>query len=128
MLYQSDFSINLSKISVVSLSLNIHIFKRTPVLWFLIPSVYYFFLKLPIICTIFAHYLYIHQHFLFLFLIISCFTFFFSILEPDILECEVRWPLGSITINKANGGDEIPASTEFTFTTKQIHNWVLFVL
>ena len=30
-------------------------------------------------------------------------------LEPDILECEVRWPLGSITMNKANGGDEIPA-------------------
>ena len=30
-------------------------------------------------------------------------------LEPDILECEVKWDLGSITINKANGGDEIPA-------------------
>ena len=29
-------------------------------------------------------------------------------LEPDILECEVKWPLGSITINKANGGDGIP--------------------
>ena len=25
-------------------------------------------------------------------------------LEPDILECEVKWPLGSITTNKANGG------------------------
>ena len=24
-------------------------------------------------------------------------------LEPDILECEVKWPLGSITMNKANG-------------------------
>ena len=30
-------------------------------------------------------------------------------LEPDILECEVRWALGSITTNKASGGDEIPA-------------------
>ena len=30
-------------------------------------------------------------------------------LEPDILECEVKWALGSITINKANGGDGIPA-------------------
>ena len=29
-------------------------------------------------------------------------------LEPDILECEVKWALGSITINKARGGDEIP--------------------
>ena len=30
-------------------------------------------------------------------------------LEQDILECEVKWVLGSITTNKANGGDEIPA-------------------
>ena len=29
-------------------------------------------------------------------------------LEPDILECEVKWGLGSITINKASGGDRIP--------------------
>ena len=29
-------------------------------------------------------------------------------LEPDILECEVKWVLGSITMNKANGGDGIP--------------------
>ena len=29
-------------------------------------------------------------------------------LEPDILECEVRWALGSITMNKVNGGDGIP--------------------
>ena len=29
-------------------------------------------------------------------------------LEPDILECEVKWALGRITINKANGGDGIP--------------------
>ena len=30
-------------------------------------------------------------------------------LEPDILECKVKWALGSITMNKANGGDRIPA-------------------
>ena len=30
-------------------------------------------------------------------------------LEPDILECEVRGALGSITTNKASGGDVIPA-------------------
>ena len=29
-------------------------------------------------------------------------------LEPNILECEVKWPLGSITMNKASGGDRIP--------------------
>ena len=29
-------------------------------------------------------------------------------LEPDILECEVKWALGSITMNKVSGGDEIP--------------------
>ena len=29
-------------------------------------------------------------------------------LEPDILECEVNWALGSITTNKASGGDGIP--------------------
>ena len=29
-------------------------------------------------------------------------------LEPDILECEVKWALGRITMNKANGGDGIP--------------------
>ena len=29
-------------------------------------------------------------------------------LEPDILECEVKWPLESITTNKASGGDRIP--------------------
>ena len=30
-------------------------------------------------------------------------------LEPDILECEVKWASGSITMNKASGGDGIPA-------------------
>ena len=31
-------------------------------------------------------------------------------LESDILECEVKWALGSITTNKASGGDRIPVS------------------
>ena len=31
-------------------------------------------------------------------------------LEPDILECKVKWPLGSITMNKASGGDGIQLS------------------
>ena len=31
-----------------------------------------------------------------------------TLLEPDILECEVKWALGSITMNKASGGDGIP--------------------
>ena len=30
-------------------------------------------------------------------------------LQPDILECEVKWVLGVITMNKASGGDRIPA-------------------
>ena len=30
-------------------------------------------------------------------------------LEPDILECDIKWALGSITTNKASGGDGIPA-------------------
>ena len=30
-------------------------------------------------------------------------------LEPDILECELKWDLGSLTTNKASGGDLIPA-------------------
>ena len=31
-----------------------------------------------------------------------------TLLEPDILECEVKWALESITINKTSGGDKIP--------------------
>ena len=31
-----------------------------------------------------------------------------SDLEPDILECEVKWALGNITMNKASGGDRTP--------------------
>ena len=31
-------------------------------------------------------------------------------LEPDILDCEIMWALGSITANKAAGGNKIPAN------------------
>ena len=46
-------------------------------------------------------------------------------LEPDILECEVKWALGSITTNKARGGDGIPVELfqilkDFCHTAKQI--------
>ena len=34
-------------------------------------------------------------------------------LEPDILECEVKWALGSITTNKASGGNGIPVALSF---------------
>ena len=36
-------------------------------------------------------------------------TMVWPLTEPDILECEVKWALGSITTNKASGGDGIPA-------------------
>ena len=34
-------------------------------------------------------------------------------LEPDILECEVKWALESITTNKASGSDRIPATSNY---------------
>ena len=37
------------------------------------------------------------------------FVHYFTDLEPDILKCEVKWALESITMNKANGGDRILA-------------------
>ena len=37
-------------------------------------------------------------------------------LEPDILECEVKWASGSITMNKASGGDGIPIELFQFFT------------
>ena len=33
-------------------------------------------------------------------------------LEPEILECEVKWALGSITTNKASGGDGVPSAAK----------------
>ena len=42
-------------------------------------------------------------------------------LEPDILECEVKWALGSITLNKASGGDGIPVEM-FHDAVKVLHS------
>ena len=39
---------------------------------------------------------------------VHIYTYIHTHLEPDILECEVRWALESITMNKASGGDGIP--------------------
>ena len=39
-------------------------------------------------------------------------------LEPDILECELKWALESITMNKASGGDGLPPSP-FAFNLSQ---------
>ena len=41
-------------------------------------------------------------------------------LEPDILECEVKWALGSITMNKASGGDGIPVPVELFQILKDV--------
>ena len=41
-------------------------------------------------------------------------------LEPDILECEVKWALESITMNKASGGDGIPV--EMDDAVKVLHS------
>ena len=46
-------------------------------------------------------------------------------LEPDILECELRWALGSITIHKASGGDGIPVELFHTlkdYAVKVLHS------
>ena len=47
-------------------------------------------------------------------------------LEPDILEFEVKWALGSITTNKVSGGDGIPA--ELLQNSKKKKNCVVKVL
>ena len=44
----------------------------------------------------------------------------FTHLEPDILECKVKWTLGSITKNKASGGDGIPGEL-FHFKDELFH-------
>ena len=46
-------------------------------------------------------------------------------LEPEILKCEVKWALGSITTNKASGGDGIPAELFQIlkdYTVKMLHS------
>ena len=42
-------------------------------------------------------------------------------LEPDILECEGKWALGSVTINKASGGDGIPVAA--AAAAKSLQSW-----
>ena len=42
-------------------------------------------------------------------------------LEPDILECEVKWTLGNIYINKASGDDGIPAELFQTLKDDAVH-------
>ena len=42
-------------------------------------------------------------------------------LEPDILECEVKWGLGSIATNKASGGDGIPVELFQIDAVKVLH-------
>jgi len=52
-------------------------------------------------------------------------------LEPDILECKVKWALGSITMNKASGGDGIPAELFQILkddAVKVLHSELLLVL
>ena len=44
-------------------------------------------------------------------------------LEPDILECEVKWALGSITMNKASGGDGISAELFQTVKNDAVKVW-----
>ena len=44
-------------------------------------------------------------------------------LEPDILECEVRWALGSITKNKASGGDGIPVELLLILKDDAVKVW-----
>ena len=42
-------------------------------------------------------------------------------LEPDILECEVKWGLRSITTNKTSGGDEIPVELDYAVKCSTQH-------
>ena len=44
-------------------------------------------------------------------------------LEPDILECEVKWALGSITMNKASGGDGIPVELFQSLEDDAVRVW-----
>ena len=47
-----------------------------------------------------------------------------SHLEPDILKCEAKWALGSITANKASGGDGIPTISNMeTYITMGWGRW-----
>ena len=43
-------------------------------------------------------------------------------LESEFLECDVKWALGSITMNKASGGDGIPVATSNSESVKVMHS------
>ena len=45
-------------------------------------------------------------------------------LEPDILECEVKWALESITTNKASGGDGIPVELAVLFSCSVMSDYL----
>ena len=47
-------------------------------------------------------------------------------LEPDILECEAKWALESITINKASGGDGLPVELISITAPKRVINKLFF--
>ena len=44
-------------------------------------------------------------------------------LEPNILECEVKWAFGSVTMNKASGGDGIPAELFQVLKDDVVKDW-----
>ena len=46
-------------------------------------------------------------------------------LKPDILKCKVKWALGSITMNKASGGDAIPAELLKILKDDAVNVWHL---
>ena len=48
-------------------------------------------------------------------------------LEPDNLECEVKWALGSLTMNTASGGDGIPVELFQTLKDDAVHKTVLYI-
>ena len=47
-------------------------------------------------------------------------------LVPDILECEVKWALESITMNKASGGDGIPVELFQILKDDAVKGWTLY--
>ena len=49
-------------------------------------------------------------------------------LEPDILECEVKWALGNFTTNKANGGDRLPPELLKTLKDDAVKNSAVNIL
>ena len=50
-----------------------------------------------------------------------------SLMESDILECEVKWALGSITMNKASGGDGIAAEHFLQYHVNGFIPYMVFI-